>query len=353
MATIKDVARLAQVSHTTVSHALSGKRAVPPTTRERVLAAARELDYRPNVNAQSLTGMRTRRVCLSIPLDARNRTLAQGTSVDIIAAVADRLLFHDYALVCEVSRGLDPVGLVNLVRAHHVDGMLLVGTEWIDPRFAVLREERIPFVALGRTQRPGPAVCVDADGAAATLEAARHLFGLGHRDIALVMPTRNGVPMLGFHWYARAGFRQAYHEQDIPMPRGRILAYDVDQGLHGVLPVLLDPKRAPSAVIAAGNDLEAATLLRHLVERGRRIPEDISLVGLVDSPLTRLARPAITVTDLPFTEACTTAVDLLMALIAGERPKRREHLLPVRLIVRDSTAHVSPVPATDLVATAH
>jgi DNA-binding LacI/PurR family transcriptional regulator len=79
-----------------------------------------------------------------------------------------------------------------------------------------------------------------------------------------------------------------------------------------------------------------------LTEHGRRVPDDVSLVGLVDSPLTQMAQPSITVTDLPVTDMCNLAVDLLVDLIEGRKPRQMEHILPVRLIARPSTARVGP-----------
>ena len=232
MATIKDVARLAGVTHTTVSHALSGKRPVAPATREAILAAVRQLDYHPNANALSLTARRTQRVCLSVPLDAPHRSLSKGPTFDFIAAVGDRLSYHGYTLVCGISHGLDAAGVVDLVRASHVDGTLLLGTQLTNPRVDALRKERAPFVTFGRTRRPAEFVRVDADAAGAAELAVRHLFELGHRDIALILPMLpDGEPALGSHFHALAGFKRAHREFGLPVHRSRILTYHLADGL--------------------------------------------------------------------------------------------------------------------------
>jgi DNA-binding LacI/PurR family transcriptional regulator len=355
MATIKDVARLAGVTHTTVSHALSGKRPVAPATREAILAAVRQLDYHPNANALSLTARRTQRVCLAVPLDAPHRSLSKGPSFDFIAGVGDRLSYHGYTLVCEISRGLDAAGVVDLVRASHVDGTLLLGTQLSDPRVDALRKERAPFVTFGRTRRSSDFVRVDADAAGAAELAAQHLFALGHRNVALVLPTLQGEPALGSHFHALAGFRRAHRDYGLPLPRGRILTYDIAEGLGDSITPLIDGTLGVSAVIAGGNDLEAVTILRALNEHGRRVPDDVSIVGLVDSPLTQMAQPSITVTDLPVTEMCNLAVDLLIDLIDGRKPRQMEHILPVKLLERPSTKRIGPpiTGATPVPASKH
>jgi LacI family transcriptional regulator len=315
---------------------------VAPATREAILDAVRRLDYHPNANALSLTARRTQRVCLAVPFDAPHRTLSKGPAFDFIAGVADRLSSHGYTLVCEISRGLDAGGLVELVRAKHVDGTLLLGTQLNDPRVEALRKERVPFVTFGRTRRPSEFVRVDADAAGASALAAQHLFELGHRRIALVLPVRNGEPVLGSHFHALAGFKRAHKAYGLPVQRAHIVTYNMADGLGDSIEPLVNGTLDVSAVIAAGNDLEAVTVLRILTERGRRVPDDISLVGLVDSPLTQLAQPSITVTDLPVTEMCNLGVDLLIDLIEGRKPRQMEHILPVTLLVRPSTRRIGP-----------
>jgi len=348
MATIKDVARLAGVTHTTVSHALSGKRPVAPKTREAILAAVRELNYHPNINALSLTARYTKRVCLAVPLDAPNRTLSKGPSFDFIAGVADRLSSHNYALVCEISQGLDAAGVVELMRSRHVDGALLLGTQLEDPRVEALIKEGAPFVTFGRTKHPSQFVRVDADAAGAAEIASEYLFGLGHRQIGLVLPTLNGVPMLGSHYHAQVGFKRAHAALGLPLSRSQIMTYNLSEGLRESLRPLLLRRTEVTALIAAGNDLEAVTILRALTEHGLRVPEDISLIGLVDSPLTQMAQPSITVTDLPVTEMCNLAVDLLVGLIEGRKPRQLEYILPVTLIERPSTRRIGPSLYNDL-----
>ncbi len=340
MATIKDVARLAGVTHTTVSHALSGNRPVAPKTREAILDAVRELNYHPNANALSLTARFTKRICLAVPLDAPNRSLSKGPSFDFIASVGDRLSHHGYALVCEISHGLDAASVVDLVRRRHVDGVLLLGTQLVDPRVEALRKAGAPFVTLGRTKRPSHYVRVDADAAGAAETAVEHLFSLGHQHIGLVLPVLNGAPVLGSHFHALAGFKRAYAGLGLPVHKRQIVTYNLMEGVRESLRPLFERRSELTALIAAGNDLEAVSVLRALIEHGRRVPEDISLMGLVDSPLTQMSQPSISVTDLPVSEMCKLAVDLLVDLVQGRKPRQMEYLLPVTLIERPSTARI-------------
>jgi DNA-binding LacI/PurR family transcriptional regulator len=277
--------------------------------------------------------------------------LSKGPAFEFIAGVGDRLSFHGYTLVCEISHGLDAAGVVDLVRASHVDGTLLLGTQLNDPRIEALRKENAPFVTFGRPRRPSDFVRVDADAAGAAELAAQHLFELGHRHIALVLPTLNGEPALVSHFHALTGYKRAHRAFGLPIHRARIITYDFAEGLGDRIAPLVDGRLGVTAVIAAGHDLEAVTVLRTLNEHGRRVPDDISLVGLVDSPLTQMAQPSITVTDLPVTEMCNLAVDLLVDLIEGRKPRQMEYILPVRLIARPSSMRIGP--AVDRGALSH
>jgi LacI family transcriptional regulator len=205
-----------------------------------------------------------------------------------------------------------------------------------------LRKERFPFVTFGRTRHPSEFVRVDADAAGAAALATEHLFALGHRRIALVLPVLDGEPVLGNHFHALVGFKHAHRAYGLPLQRAQIVKYNITEGMGESIAPIVTGALDVSAVIAAGNDLEAVTILRVLSERGRRVPDDISLVGLVDSPLTQMAQPSITVTDLPVTEMCNLAVDLLIDLIKGRKPRQLEHLLPVTLLVRPSTRRIGP-----------
>src|SRR5579884_2047478 len=178
MATIGDVARLAGVTRTTVSHALSGKRPVAPATRERVLAAVRALGYRPNAVARSLVLRRTQTIGLSLPIDAHYRSLSDGAYLRFISAIADRLSSHGYKLLCLISADLGVTDLADLARDGHVDGVLLLELHLDDPRVAALQEVGLPFVAIGRPLDTAGLVHVDADSVQATEDAVRYLFGL-------------------------------------------------------------------------------------------------------------------------------------------------------------------------------
>lgn len=343
MATIRDVAHLAGVTHTTVSHALSGKRPVAAATRERVLAAVRQLGYQPNAAARSLVSRRTRTVGLIAPLDAHTPILSNSSYAQFITSAADRLNAHDYRLLCFVARDPDAGDVIRLARSGQVDGMLLLQVRVDDPRIPALCAEGLPFVTIGRPRRAAGVVRADADFAAAAEIAVRHLVELGHRRIAFLSVAEPGTPLLGYQHYGLAGFRRAHRALGLAIPRGHVLAHSPDGGVRAALAPLLRGQIAVSALIAT-TPLEAVMAQHVLAEQGVRIPDQLSLVAINDSTLGELAQPPLTVVTFSPADLTNSAVDLLLGMLDGEQPARLEHLVPVTLVPRQSTRRIGPPP---------
>ena len=337
--TIRDVARRAGVARATVSQALGGKRPVSAATRERVLAAVRELGYQPNATARSLALRQTRTIGLALPLHPSG-ALPEGPFFGFIAGAADRLGQHDYKLLCVMSRDPRRDDVASLAGAGHVDGMLLLQVRRTDPRIAALRAAGLPFVAIGRPRDAAGLARVDADLARAATVAVDHLYALGHRKIALLTACVDGRPVYGFGYYALAGFRHAHRVHGLPFNHAQVLSYDPVDGPWAALPPLVDRGNGFSALITT-TDYEAAMALHALASQGRCVPGDVSLVTLGDSVLTALAQPPITVVRFSVADETRIAVDMLIELLAGRQPQPLERIVPVELLPRGSTGPVS------------
>ncbi len=341
MATIHDVARLAGVNHTTVSHALSGKRPVAAATRERVLAAVQQLGYHPNAAAQTLVSRRTRTVGLVAPIDIHSPVLAESSYHQFIIGAADRLNTHDYRLLCLVARAPDPSDVVRLVRSGQVDGMLLLQVRVDDPRVEALHNEGLPFVTIGRSRNVAGVVCADADFTAAAEIAVRHLADLGHSRIAFLTTAQNGLPIFGFEHHALVGFRRAHRALGLRYHRDQVLGHGLEAGMEDALRPLLQGNTGITALIAS-TSIYTAMAMHALAAQGLRVPDDLSIMALGDSMLAELAHPPITLVRFSPAELTGIAVDLLVGMLAGRQPARLEHLIPVELVLRQSTRRVGP-----------
>ncbi len=334
--TITDVARLAGVNHTTVSHALSGKRPVAPATRERILAAVRALDYHPNAAARSLVSGRTHTVGLSVPLDEHAHSLSTNVHLPFIAHISMRLSQHGYKLLCLNAREDSADDVLRAVNRGDVDGLLLMEVQLQDPRVDALRRAGVPFVTIGRPRDGRGVVRVDADAFNAGVLTARHLFELGHRRIAFLGDPAHH----GYRHRALVGFRRTHAEYGVTLCRTHLLPCrdgDVDAALGRLLSV--DPQ---VTALVTTTDLLAMDALRVLADHGRRVPEDVSLVVLNESVLTTYTRPALTAIRVPIADDCQWAVDLLVDILAGRRPAKMEHIFPVELVAGESTRRIGP-----------
>jgi DNA-binding LacI/PurR family transcriptional regulator len=332
MASIAEVAKRAGVARSTVSKALNGTRPVHPATRERILAAVAELGYRPNAAARNLRARRTRTVALSIPLDIPGRSLGHGPFAPFLECIADRLNERDYKLLCLVSRSPEADELVRLAREGHSDGLLLLQIRLQDARLSALLAEGLPFVAMGRCDDQPDLAWVDTDLEGAADLAVRHLLEGGHRRLAFL----GAQPTFGYQYHALKGFKRAHNVAGLPLLPEDLLPYDPATGIQAALQPFLQRDAGPSALITSA-DLEAVEALHFFGAHGLRVPDDVALVTLGDSALTQLAKPSITAVFYAIEDYCRYAVDLLLDLIEGKDPPRRQILLAETLIQRESS----------------
>jgi DNA-binding LacI/PurR family transcriptional regulator len=321
-ATIREVAREAGVSPSTVSRALSTPEMVNPTTRERVLRVAQRLGYAANRAARGLITGRTGNLGLIVP------DLANPFFPSVVKAIQAEARKLDYAVFL-ADTDEDPAAEIGLVRvlAKQVDGLVLCS-----PR---AREEEIRELGGSSTlvmvnRRLGSVPSVVFDNADGMRQAVAHLHALGHRRVAWVGGPRTS-------WSTRDRIRGL---------RAATAAADMELLVAGHFPPHFEGGvAAADLVIASGvtsvvayNDLMALGLLGRLRDRGVRVPQDISVIGIDDIQMSRMSSPTLTTVSLAKEQAGRAAVDLLVSLLErpeGVRNVRRE--LPTQLLVRGST----------------
>lgn len=342
MATIKDVARQAGLSITTVSRALNDYDDVSEATRARVRAVARTLDYHPNATARSLQRSQANAIGLGIP-PVLHRSY-DAFWLEFIGGVAETCATRGIDLLVSLTDGPDGDGqrLHRLVRERRVDGMLLCDIRREDERVRYLQQHRFPFVAFGRTAEHHDYPYIDVDGTAGVLAGMRHLLARGHRRIAYL-----GVDLaFGFSHFRFAGYRQALDEAAIP--------FDSDLVCHGLtepdavaaVDRLLARIARPTAIFAAA-DFLAVAVARAVRATGLTIPGDLSLVAFDDSVLVRNAEPPLTAVGQPNRRLGEEAAALLLDRIAApERPPVHTLLAP-SLAVRNSTGQ-APAASQDM-----
>jgi LacI family transcriptional regulator len=331
---LSDVAERAGVHPATVSRALSDSTShmVNSATRERVVAAARELGYRPNPIARSLKTNRSFTVAVLIP-DITNPLFPP-----MVRGIEDALAPAGFtALVANTDNDEERARTaLETMRARQVDGCIAATATRDD---GLLREAAagLSLVLINRriTSHAIPAVVADDRGG--VRQAVEHLAALGHERIAHVA---------GPQWASTGAARhEAFLETLAAVglePHADAIrfgdAFTEEQGARA-LADLLDA-RAEFTGLVAGNDLMALGCYDALAERGLRCPDDISIVGFNDMPFADKFNPPLTTVRIPHYEMGLRAAELLLERIAedGEAAAAEDVVLPVQLVQRASTA---------------
>jgi DNA-binding LacI/PurR family transcriptional regulator len=327
--TIYDVARLAGVSTATVSRALNGTGQIAPATRATIEAAVEQLGYRPNTIARSLVTRSTQTIALLLP-DITNPFYAALVSGIQQAALAEGWTM----LLCTTESDAErEEHYLRVLRAKQVDGALVDGLVLPSDRIARFVEEGFPIVCLDRDIDSRSIPLVQVDNRLGGRIATQHLIDLGHMRIAHV----TGAGELGISDERLAGYRDALTEAGLPVDfqlveEGRF----TDEGGHDAARKLLEGKPDLTAIFAA-NDLSALGVMNAVAEVGKRVPEDVSVVGFDDLHLSAYTSPPLTTIRQPAVEIATLATAILIGLTRGHQAERMRHLLEPELVVRAST----------------
>jgi DNA-binding LacI/PurR family transcriptional regulator len=327
--TIYDVARLAGVSTATVSRALNGTGQIAPATRAAIDAAVEQLGYQTNTVARSLVTKSTETIALLLP-DITNPFYAA-----LVSGIQQRALETGHTMLLCTTEG-DPEReeqYLTLLRAKQVDGVLVDGLVLPPERIARFVREGLPIVCLDRDVDSAAVPLVQVDNRLGARMATEHLLSLGHTRIAHVQ----GAPELGISVERVQGYREALADAGIPFdPHLLAIGSFTEEGGYDAARSLLE---TPSfTAVFAANDLSAIGVINAIVQSGRRVPADVSIVGFDDLRLSKFTTPPLTTIHQPALEIAQLATQLLLELANGREVRQLRHLLEPALVVRSSTA---------------
>ncbi|MER5256207.1 MULTISPECIES: LacI family DNA-binding transcriptional regulator [unclassified Streptomyces] len=337
--TLEEVAARAGVGRGTVSRVINGSPRVSEATRTAVEAAVAELGYVPNTAARALAANRTDAIALVVP-EPETRFFAEPYFSDVLRGVGAELGETEMQLLL-IFAGNDRrrQRLAQYLAAHRVDGVLLVSVHADDPLPDLLTQLEIPAVISGRRSADEALPSVDSDNFAGAHSAVEHLLARGRTSIATI------TGRLDVYGAQRRldGYRAALSDAGRPVDERLIAPGDfTEEGGRRAMAELLEACPNVDAVFA-GSDVMAAGARQVLREAGRRIPDDVALVGFDDSAIARHMDPPLTSVRQPIEEMGRAMIDLLLAEIADDRPasaRRLEHrqlVLPTELVERASS----------------
>jgi DNA-binding LacI/PurR family transcriptional regulator len=332
--TIKDVAKKAGVSPSTVSRVISKHPRISKETIERVTRVMEELGYHPNSMAKGLVSKATHILGVILPRPAEElfqnyffHEVLRG-----ILAHANRAGYD--LLIASGSSESDELETVKrLVRGRRVDGIILLSSKMKDPLIVFLNETRFPFVIIGRSQEYPDVPTIDNDNVQAAYDATRHLINQGHERIGFV----SGPQELTVSQDRLAGYRRAMQEAGLRVSEDWIVEGEFLQETgYRAMSMLMNLPERPTALVVI-DDIVAFGVLHGLNELGYSVPQDMCLVGFNNISLSEHTSPPLTSVDIGTYQIGYTTAQTLIKTIAREPMHQTRMIIPHRLIVRGSS----------------
>ena len=336
---IQDVARLAQVSLSTVSGVLNEKENVRPETRQRVLQVIAQLGYTPNLFASNLARRRTKIIGIIVS-DLLNPFFAE------IARALDnqaRLQGYETFLTSTNFHPEQQCAAVRQMLSLRVAGIAMMTSENDPEAFSLLKGSGTPTVYMDNNHSAQHIGTVRVDKRHGMFLAVQHLLQLGHRRILLVKNSQQdaAIPPMHSHLERQLGFEEALRQVNSGETDVHIMDEPGEPAAAGLRAVETALQQYQFTAVVAINDLVALGVLRGLQAAGKVIPQDVSVVGFDDTYLCRFLHPPLTSVATPREDLARSVLQMLFAYIDGA-DHLPEPMLSARIVVRDSTA--APMP---------
>lgn len=334
MATIKDVAALAGISYTTVSHVVNKTRPVSQEVRLKVEAAIKTLDYVPSAVARSLKAKTTATIGLLVPnsLNPYFAELARG--------IEDYCERNGYCVIlCNSDDNPEKQrSYLRVLLEKRIDGLIVASAGGDTGLAQGLAGVKTPMVIVDRGLEGVDADLVRIDHEYGAYLATRHLLELGHRDIATIGgPSSTSVAQM-----RQTGFCRALKEAGVTVRPERILESDfTSTGGYNAAAVLLQSN--PPSAIFAGNDMIGIGVLRAAAERNVRVPSELSVIGFDDIQMSRYVYPALTTVGQSILQLGEMAAEVLLRRIATPSLVTDQRIVTPSIVLRESTAPLSGV----------
>lgn len=332
---INDVAKLANVSISTVSRVINNASNVKPDTKLKVMAAIEKLNFQPNKIAQSLGGGFFNSIGV---VSTRSSSQAFGNPYFsiILQAIGEVSEEKNYDIMLNNSGSEEKEyeKCTTMINSKVVQGLILLSSRTNSRLVQTLTEMNFPFVLIGKNvdeKIENKFYSVDTDNFSDSKKAVNYLISLGHKNIGCIHAPLNYVVSKE----RLEGFISSHKEALIPVNYSIIEdgGYSVEDAYKATLKLFESPVR-PTAIFAT-DDIKAMGVYKALMHLNLRIPEDVSVVGHNNYDFTEIIKPRLTTIDVPIYELGKIAANVLFNLIEGKKPEKRT-ILETQLIIRDS-----------------
>lgn len=328
MITIKDIARSAGVSHTTVSRALRGDPRITPDTTERISLLAEELGYIPNLIAQSLNAQRTFTIGMLVT------SVADPVVMDIMEGAEDVAQANGYCIFMSQSRN-DPLREVNVVdtfQRRRVDGVIVVASRTGDKYRLALEKIQVPLVLLDSEEVNDNHPAINADNYGGACLAMNHLLQMGHHRIGYIGATDRRLTNLK----RLKGYQQSLLQAQIEIDPAWIVNPEAEDDLQRGQIGLQHCLASGVTAIFCYNDQIAISVLNSCYHKGIAVPQQLSIVGFDDVRPASYVNPPLTTVRQPLQQMGKSAMRMLLDLV-DKKPVQNE-MLECKLVMRESVA---------------
>ena len=329
--TIYDVAEEADVSLATVSRVINGSNVVKKATRDRVLEAIKRLDFKPNQVARGLATSKSTTIAVVFPQSIFARVK------DMIGGIGDTGRTLDYSLTMYT---MDELGdsnpledVIERVVKSRADGVILFNSQDIEKGLQLTKQYNLPTAVIGQKTSDDNVCSVYVDAKAIGYELTKKYLDQGIDDILFVKARQNLIDLNSLH----EGIKAAFVEAGKTFEDDRVITTSNEfEQAHNDFAKYLDSHKTPRVVIA-GYDKEAVAFVQACDEKGVKIPDDLEIIGMVDSTYAIISRPKLTSVHLPIYDMGAVAVRMITKMLNEEEIDERAVCMKHTVVKRDST----------------
>ncbi|WP_330394982.1 LacI family transcriptional regulator CcpA [Clostridioides difficile] len=327
--TIKDVAKQAGVSISTVSRVINDSKPVTDEVKQKVLEVIKETGYIPNPLARSLVTKKSQLIGVIVPEVSDSFVNEVLNGIEEVAKMYD----YDILLANTYSDKEQELKSINLLRAKQVEGIVMIS--WIveQEHINYIQNCGIPATYISKTARNYDIYTVSTSNEEATFDMTEHLIKKGHEKIAFIMTSKDDTVL---EMERLAGYEKALSNNNIELDKSLIKygGTDYESGYNS-MKELLDDGIIPHSAFVTGDEA-AIGAINAICDAGYKVPEDISVAGFNDVKIARMYRPKLTTVYQPLYDMGAVAIRMVIKLINKELIENKKIELPYRIVDRES-----------------
>lgn len=331
-ATLKDVAQLAGVSAATVSYALSGKRTISDETKQRIQNAINTLDYVPDLSARSLSMRDSKLIGVVVPqTEPGDRLMFQNSFYsEVLGSIEYYARLKGYHILISATDANE--SYLTLAKKRNLDGIIVIGM-YPDEFYQQMKKTQIPIVLIDSYCNDHYYHNIRIDDAYGSYLATHYILENGHKNIAFFtgQMKENGVMKKRL-----LGYQQALQEFNIPYRNEYVFEGQIDYNSGIALAEKLVQSELPTTAVVAAADILAIGAVKGFYEKGKRIPDDYSVIGFDDVEIAQYMTPGLTTIRQQISLKGQKAVELLLKHIEDPSLPKQEEILPLQLVARGS-----------------